>query len=156
MLNKGRTWTVAEQLIGSADWANKIGTLAGCASTSPLRLREVFDSDTRDLLVFAPNRVLVVRPKPSAKLGLIAGLRAAIGNPSGLGDVRAVKKSDVVGFSIRKGIDGVVDGDESLMTAVVNVRAGVPGGGIQFVVDTSVIPLGGVEQNVNAWLGRTG
>ncbi|WP_433788674.1 hypothetical protein [Actinoplanes sp. CA-252034] len=64
------------------------------------------------MLVFAPNRVLVVRPKPSAKLGLIAGL----------------------------------------MTAVVDVRAGVPGGGIQFVVDTRVIPVGGVEQNVNTGL----
>lgn len=155
-MNKGRTWTVVEQLIGSEDWANKIGTLAGCATTSPLRLREVFDSDTRDVLVFAPDRVLVVRPKPSAKLGLMAGLRAAFGNPSGLGDVRTVKKSDVDGFSIRKGVDGVVDGDAGLMTAMIDVRAGVPGGGIQFIVDTGVIPVGGIEQTVNAWIRRIG
>ncbi|MFI7493001.1 hypothetical protein ACIBXA_31985 [Micromonospora echinaurantiaca] len=153
-MNKGRTWTIVEQLIGSEDWAKKVGTLAGCATTSPLRLREVFESDTRDVLVFAPNRVIVVQPKSSGKLGLIAGLRAALGNPSGLGTVRAIAKSDVVGFSIQRGVTGVLDDGAGLMTAVVDVREGVPGGAIRFVVDTGVIGIGDIEQNVNRWLGR--
>ena len=81
-VNKDRMWMMVEQMIGNEDWTNKIGTLAGCASTAPLRLREVFDSDTRDVLIFPPSRVLVVQPKSSRDLGLFAGLLAAAGRPS--------------------------------------------------------------------------
>jgi len=151
-VNKGRTWFVVEQLIGTEDWNKKIGTLAGCASLAPIRLREVFDSDTRDVLVFAPDRVLVVQPKSSKKLGLISGLMAAIGRTSGLGSVRSVPKADVISFSIRRGVRGVLDGTGDLATAVVGVRSGVSGGKIEFVIDTAVIPIGDVEKNVNEWL----
>jgi hypothetical protein len=154
MINKSRMWVLVEKLIGSDDWGKKIGTLAGCANPQPLRMREVFESDTRDVLVFAPERVLVVQPKSSKKLGLIAGLKAAAGNPSGLGTVRAVPKADVLAFSIVRGAPGVIDAGAGLYTAVVKVRDGVSGGDIHFVVDTTVVALGGIEENVNGWLAR--
>jgi hypothetical protein len=143
---------IVEQLIGTEDWKNKIGTLAGSASTAPLRLREVFDSDTRDVLVFAPGRVLVVQPKPSAKLSLFAGLLAALGRPAGLGSVKALRKADVTGFSIHRGVSGVFDQTGELSTAVVDVRNGVSGGRIEFVIDPTVVPIGDLEENVNRWL----
>ncbi|BBH68485.1 hypothetical protein ACTI_51700 [Actinoplanes sp. OR16] len=153
-MDRGRTWTVVEQLIGAEDWTNKIGTLAGCAGTAPLRLGEVFESDTRDVLVFAPNRILVVQPKSSRKVGLLAGLLAAAGRTSGLGTVTAIPKADVARFSVHRGIRGVFDSTGELATAVIEIRRGRTAGRIDFVVDPVAIPIGDIEENVARWLGQ--
>ncbi len=156
MASTDRTWFIVEQLVGSSVWTSRIGALAGCASASPLRMREVFASDARDVLVFAQDRVLVVEPLPGDRIGPAATRRAAKGDPSGLGRVRAVAKADVETFSIIPISPGVLNAGGGLATAIVKVRPGVPGGDIHFVVDTDVTPLRGTVADVNTWLAQRG
>ena len=149
MVTGDRRWFIIKQLVGSSAWTDRIAVLAGCASPSPLRMREVLSSDVRDVLLFSQDAVLVVQPRPGNQLGPTAARRAAKGDPSGLGTVRVVPKADVTSFSVLP----IAAGD-TLATAVVTVRPGVPGGDIHFVADTSLTPVHAITANVNAWLAR--
>lgn len=142
-VNKARLWTLAETMLGAEDWKHKIGTLAGCASAHPLRVRTVLESDSRDLLIFASRRVVVIEVTPTNKLKLRAAFKAARGNYTGMGNLRQWPREQVVSFSLSPG---------GIQTATLVVKAPQGEETIEFFVDDNLIPPDAIEKNVARWL----
>lgn len=154
--NKPRLWTMAEAMIGKEQWAAKSGTLAGSLLINPNDIRrvvEVLGSDVRDVLVLAPDSLFILQPKSTRKLGLVAGLRAAAGSASAMGQIHTITRSDVREIVVEKTIPiRMQSTDGRLQTIRIHVRSDDE---VVFLVDTSVIPMGGFQANAAAWIGGT-
>lgn len=157
-VNTSRLWVMVEQMIGTPRWRAKLGTLAGCVIDEPNDMRrfvEVMQGETRDVLIVTPEELLIVRPKPVAKLGLLAGLRAARGNTSKLGDLDTIPRTSVASFALRDGLPGrITSTPGTFLTAEVDVRDAAGMHKIVFVVDPHIVHPGDIEQNVAAWLAN--
>lgn len=156
-VNKDRLWFVVTQMVGDENWADKAGTLAGCFIENPanlVRFNEVMQSDTRDALVVCPDSIMIVQPKSTQKLGLIAGFRAMRGNTKGLGETFAVAKRDVISVEVLDHVPGArVQG---VPCARVRLRSGDSTRDILFAIDTHTNAIGGFAGNVADWLAGGG
>lgn len=99
-MDQGRIWAVTNELI-TDDEAGRCYTAVGWLVSSemrPIKVREALEGDGRDVIILAPTRVLVVEVKPSKKLGLMAAVKMARGNLSGVATVKEYARADITGL----------------------------------------------------------
>lgn len=157
-LNMGRVWALLEQVVPADEYGQAMGTLVGMNVGGPnpvARWNAFVDGPDRDVLLVSPLRLVVLSPRPAAKLGLRDAWKASRGNVSSLADVVSIPRERVRGYVhdfLAPPSLPATAGETFVHFDLVD--DGGVAGRLDFWVDVAVKKVGGLDDTMSRWIPR--